>query len=286
MEANKLYQQLEKDFIKPGMSDEWWKEINENTAVYNFLTENFKEGSMWLVCDFAEEIKKAFTAVFPSEKVMQEIISRNIKDAMLFLHHPCIWDIRKAPEVFQQMDTDLLQKFSDNKISIYNLHVPLDNYSEYSTSFTLAKEFGDEIYKAFAPYCWGLAWVFSKTDFSYVDALKYKFQQIVGHRVKLYKYWQNEITNNIVAFVAWGWNDVEVLKEIKDAWVNTFVTGVTVKNDFSAAAHEFAQKNGINILWGSHYSTEKFACISMVDYFKKLWLDAEFIEENPLMEDL
>jgi putative NIF3 family GTP cyclohydrolase 1 type 2 len=69
---------------------------------------------------------------------MQKILDDKAEDAMLFVHHPSIWDITKAPEVFQQMDKNLLQQFKNKKISIYNLHVPLDNFSEYSTSVSFA----------------------------------------------------------------------------------------------------------------------------------------------------
>ena len=42
----------------------------------------------------------------------------------------------------------------------------------------------------------------------------------------------------------------------------------------------------INVLGGTHYSTEKFACISMVDYFKKIGLSSNFIEDKPVMKDM
>jgi hypothetical protein len=57
-------------------------------------------------------------------------------------------------------------------------------------------------------------------------------------------------------------------------------------NDHSRAAHEFAQAKKINILGGTHHSMEKFACIAMCDYFKKLGLSCEFIEDIPVLEDL
>ena len=65
-----------------------------------------------------------------------------------------------------------------------------------------------------------------------------------------------------------------------------FVTGIAVKNEHSKKAHEFAEEHRINILGGTHYSTERFACIAMVDYFRKLGLSSEFIEGKPVMEDM
>jgi len=283
MKATRLYQQLEKDFINPKMRDEWAQYM---VSVADFLSENFKKRSMGLVCDFTIEINKVYTAVFPSREVIQRILSDEVQEAMLFVHHPAIWDIRKAPEVFRQMDRDLLQRFRDRKISIYNLHVPLDNFGEYSTSVTLAKALGIKPEKSFASYFGSMCGVFGKTDIATVQDLREKFQEAVGHKVSLYNYGDKEIKNSTVAVVAGGGNSVDILKDIARAGVNTFITGITVKNKHSQKAHDFAEKHKINLLGGTHYSTEKFACISMVDYFEKLGLPSEFIEGKPVMEDL
>lgn len=283
MKATQLYQQLEKDFITPEMSDDWAQYMD---SVADFLCDNFKERSMGLVCDFATEIKKVYTAVFPSREVMQKILDDGTQDAVFFVHHPSIWDIRKAPDVFQQMDRDLLQQFKDRRISIYNLHVPLDNFGEYSTTVSLAKALGIEPEKPFAPYFGALCGVFGKTDIATVQELREKFEAAVGHQVSLYPYGEREVKDGTVALVAGGGNDIDSLKEIAEAGINVFVTGIAVKNDHSKEAHEFAEKHGISILGGTHYSTEKFACIAMVGYFEKIGLPSEFIEGKPIMEDM
>lgn len=282
MKATQLYLHLGRDFITSKMSDDWAEHM---AAVADFLSENFKTRSMGLVCDFATEINRVYTAVFPSRKVMQRILEDGTQDAMLFIHHPSIWDIRNAPVVFQQMDRKLLQQFKDKRISIYNLHVPLDNFGEYSTSVTFAKALGIKPEKPFAPYFGALAGVFGKTDIATVRDLKIKFQDSVGHKVGLYNYGDNEIKERTVAIVAGG-GLVESIDEIAQNGINVFVTGITVISDHSKRAHEFAEKHRINILGGTHYSTEKFACIAMIDYFKKFGLPSEFIEDKPIMEDI
>jgi putative NIF3 family GTP cyclohydrolase 1 type 2 len=283
MEAKILYERLENDFINSKMSDDWAQYMDK---ISEYLSEIFKKRSMGLVCDFTKEVNKVYTAVFPSKKVMEKILNDNIKDAMLFVHHPSIWDIRKTPEVFYQMDKELLEHFKERRISIYNLHVPLDNFSEYSTSVTLAKALEINLEKSFAPYFGSMCGVFGKTNIKTINELKEKFQEIVGHKVSLYNYGEEIIKDNKVAIIAGGGNEIDSLKEILDFRVNTFITGITAKSEHSKKAHEFAKDNKINILGGTHYSTEKFACISMVDYFKKLELESEFIPEKPILEDL
>lgn len=282
IKAQSLYEQLEKDFIIPQMSDDWARFMD---SVSEYLCQNFIDRSMGLVCDFADEISKVYSAVFPSDTVLQKIIDDDIHNAMLFVHHPSIWDIRKAPEIFYQMNKTLLDKLKEWKVSIYNLHVPLDNYGEYSTSVNFAKALGIEPQRTFAPYFGGMAGVFGNTKMKSASELKNVFEEKVGHSVAFYNYGDDEIRNNTVAVIAGGGLS-EGIKEIVQNNVNVFVTGITVKNQYSVEAHKIAEENRINVLGGTHYSTEKFACITMVDYFKKLRLPSEFIEDMPVLEDM
>lgn len=240
---------------------------------------------MGLVCDFTEKIDKVYTAVFPTKEVMQKVLSKKSQNSMLFVHHPSAWDITK-PGAFYQMDKTLLQKFKDQNISIYNLHVPLDNYGEFSTSVAFANALGIKPEKPFGKYFGALCGVFGKAEESSIQGLREKFEKAVGHKVSLYKYGDEEIKNKKVAVVAGGGNMVEVLEELLSENVNTMLTGITVKNEISRAAHEFAQQKKISLLGGTHYSTEKFACIALKEYFKKQRLACEFVEDNPMLEDL
>jgi putative NIF3 family GTP cyclohydrolase 1 type 2 len=264
------------------MSDEWAEQMD---SIRDFISANFLKRSMGLVCDFTPEIKQVYSAVFPSAKVMQKIISDDATEALLFVHHPAIWDIRQAPMVFSQMDRKLLQLFQERKIAIYNLHVPLDNFGEYSTSVNFAKALNIKPVKPFAPYFGGLAGVIGQTDCQTINELKEKFQTAVGHQVGSFIYGDQKIKNGQVAVVAGGGLD-ETIQEIAQEGANLFVTGISAKTAHSQKAHEFAEQHGISILGGTHYSTEKFACQAMVEYFKKLGLPCEFVEDDPVMEDM
>ena len=282
MEAKKLYARLEKDFIKPGLSDDWIRHMDK---VKDYVSENFKKRSMGLVCDYAKEINRVYTAVFPTNDIMKKVLDKKEENVMLFVHHPAQWDLSKK-EIWPQMDTKLLDKFRKKGISIYNLHVPLDNYGKYSTSVSLSKALDIKPVKKFSEYHGGYAGVFGKTECVDVYQLSKKFDRALGHKTKLYLYGDWEIKNKKVGVVAGGGNSVDVLQEIADDHINVLVTGLTKLNDYSKQAHDFAKKNKINILGGTHYSTEKFACIAMVDYFKKLGLKAEFLDGKPGMADL
>lgn len=283
MQARILYEQLETDFIRPNMEDSW---ADRMESVGEFMTDNFKKRSMGVVSSNTEEIKKIYTAVFPSEDVLKNLIDRKENEVLLFLHHPMVWDIRRSPWVFQQMNPYLIRKLKERNISIYCLHTPLDNFGEYSTSYSLASALDVNFEKTFIEYQGAECGVIGNTDVKTVVELNKKFKNAIGHDTRLYPYGTAEIKKGMVAIVAGGGNSIEVLKEVADAGINTFVTGITASNDYSRKVHDFAKEKKINLLGGTHYSTEKFACMKMCGYFEKLGIPAEFIEDKPVLEDM
>jgi putative NIF3 family GTP cyclohydrolase 1 type 2 len=283
MKAAELYARLEKDFITPSLSDEWFKYME---PIAEFICDNYKKRSMGLVCDNANEVNKVYTAVFPTDNVMQYILDKDEKDAMLFLHHPSVWNLAKAPPIFHLMNRTMLEKFQEHRISIYNLHVPLDNYGEYATSATLAKAIGLSNLKPCFEYYGSLAVVYGRTILKTVADMREKLAAVMGHHASLYLYGTHEIKNGMAAVAAGGGNIIELHEEMARDGINLLVTGVTVNAPFTQKAHESAQEKKINLLGGTHYSTEKPACQAMCTYFKKLGLPAEFIEGTPGMEDL
>ena len=282
MKADMLYKRLESDFVKNGMWDEWAIYMSE---LEEFLSPNFIERSIGVVCDFAENINKVYTAVFPSESVMEQILAENTTDAMLFVHHAAIWDIRK-PSAFYNMDKELLEKLKKNRVSIFCFHVPLDNYSEYGTTKSLADALNIEFEKTFAPYRSAMAGVIGKTQCKTTEELNELYTKIVGHQTKLYTYGDNEIKDGRVALVAGGGNDISIVPELLEHDVKTYITGITLVSEYSANVHDFEKENHINVMGGTHYSTESFACKNMRKYFEKLGLPSVFIEDSPILEDM
>jgi putative NIF3 family GTP cyclohydrolase 1 type 2 len=280
MDAKELYQKLDKDFELDKCRDEWQMDYNE------FISDNFKKRQMGILLDNSKEINFVYTTVFPSDEVLNKILNSGKQDVLLFTHHPMIWDIRNAPRVFTNINRKLLPKLREKRISIYTLHVPLDKNGEYSTTMNLAKVLRIIPEDEFCEYYGVKVGIVGKTKLDTSEELANKIASIVKHKVKLWKYGTNEIKDHKVALVAGGGNEVEVFREIVERKINIFVTGVTALNNYSREAHEFAKENKINIIGATHYSTEKFACIAMCDYFKKRGLPCEFIEDKPILEDM
>lgn len=284
MKAIDLYNQLEKDFVKPDMKENWFDYMAE---IETYICDNFKNRSIGLICDFTDEVNKVYTAVFPSDRILTRVLDDNVTNAMIFLHHPADWDLSKDPNTaFYQMNTALLERLKERCISLFSFHYPLDNYGEYSNSKTLAEALDIVIEKPFAEFSGALCGVIGTTNCKDVHELNNKYSQVVGHETKLYQYGDSSITNNRVAIVAGGGNDSDVVNEVIKNGVNVLISGLSLCNSYSLNAHELEKAHKINLLGGTHYSSEKFGCIAMCEYFNKLGLPSEFIHDVPCLDDL
>lgn len=282
MEAQKLYQKMDKDFELEKLKDDWSQmDFNE------YISDSFKKRYMGLALDNSKEVNKVYTAVFPDEEILSKILDSGVKGVLLFTHHPMIWDI-SSKEVFKNISKNCLEKLKERGISLYNLHVPLDKNGQYSTSVNLAKALGIILEGDFAEYFGVKAGIIGKTRCRTADELAKKVESTVGHKIKLWAYGLREIKDGKVALGAGG-NFPKEISEIAGLGINTFITGVTrPAKDYhpSLETHRLAKENRINIIGATHYSTEKFACMAMVEYFKKLGIPAEFIKGRPDLNDL
>lgn len=280
MKAKKLYKILDKDFELDLCRDDWARmDFNE------FISDNFKKRYMGLLVDNTKEINSVYTAVFPSDLVLNKIIEENKENILLVTHHPMVWDIRK-PNAFQDINKNILMRLKDWKISIYTMHVPLDKNGGYSTTTNLAKALEIIFEGEFYEYHGVLVGIYGKTNLHTPEELAEKLSSKIGHNTKLWKYGSDEIQDQKVALIAGGGNEIDIIQEVIDLGINTYVTGLSVINEYSQKTHEFEKENGINLIGGTHYSTEKFACIALCKYFEKLGLDCEFIEDQPVLEDI
>ncbi|MDP4145480.1 MAG: Nif3-like dinuclear metal center hexameric protein [Bacillota bacterium] len=282
MNAYELYNLLEKDFELNTCTDSWNMKFSE------YITDDFKNKSMGLVLDNTSTVNKVYTAVFPTYEILDKILSSGEKDILLFTHHPKVWDITKIP-AFIDISEDYLKELKNNQISMYTLHTPLDKCGPFSTSVNLAKQLDIKIEEQFCKDGGVDIGVIGTTNLTRVDQLHMKVRDTLGHQVRLFRYGDNKIKQSKVALIAGGGNIPGILLELHVKGINTFLTGVTrIEEKFepSVEFHKIAKKLEINVIGGTHYSTEKYACIEVVKYLKNLGIEAEFTEGIYDLEDL
>lgn len=285
MKAKKLYASLDSEFELDKLTDDEWSYLD----LGNHITQNFKDTRMGLVLDNADEIQKVYTAVFPSEKVLDKILSSGERDVLLFTHHPMIWDFGEGGYPFRNIPREYLERLKERAISYYAIHVPLDRNGPYSTAVSLARALDIETESEFFDYHGVKVGVIGKTVSKTVSEMEEQIKALVGHPVKIWSYGDTQISNQMVAVIGGGGNYPEIAEELAETDVRTYLTGVTKKissYEPGLRFHEICREYGINVIAATHYSTEKFACIAMLKFFETLGLPSEFVEDEPSFEDL
>lgn len=283
MKSIVLYNKLRSDFIKEGITDLDWAARMPDLDKY--LHTDFKRSGMGLMCDFTDKIEKVYTTVFLSDEVLSKILSDDITNAMIFSHHPTNWDIEYHNGNYAPTEKYISQ-LRDRNISIYVLHHPLDNFGDYSTCKTLADSIKLNIERPAFLYCGALCGVVGTVAYESVNQLHEQYSIAVGHETSLYKYGDEDIRGERIAVCPGGGNASFVINEMIRNNIKILVTGVTIVNDYSKDVHRLEKEYRINVLGGTHYSSEKFAPMKMCKYFEYLGLPAEFIEDTPKLYDL
>jgi putative NIF3 family GTP cyclohydrolase 1 type 2 len=124
------------------------------------------------------------------------------------------------------------------------------------------------------------------TDFKNINELHECFSKQLKHKTSLYQYGRENIQGEKIAICPGGGNAPFVLDEMLNNNIKILITGVTLINEYSEKTHKLEKENHINLLGGTHYSTEKFAPQEMCKYFSNLGLPAEFVEDEPDLYDL
>jgi putative NIF3 family GTP cyclohydrolase 1 type 2 len=285
MKAKELYQSLDKDFEIVKYKDEWGIGLEDN----EFINPDFKERYIGLMLDNSDEINKVYTSTFPDIIILDEILGRNETDILLFSHHAMGYDPTLEGFPFYNIPLDYLKELKTRRISFYVLHIPLDKNGIYSTSMNLAKALHLPAESEFCEYLGCKVGVICRTNFSKIKDLALHVKNIVGHEVKVRQYGDKVIEGGKIAVAAGGGCIDFIARELSELGVNTYLTGLTKPMpsfEPGIEFHRIAKESRINVVGATHYSTEKYACMAMKEYFAGLGIETEFIEGTPCLEDL
>ncbi len=236
--------------------------------------------------DNAEKITKVYTATFASPEVFDNILARGETDVLLFTHHPkpAMPSLKAG---YGEIPGSTLEELKKRRISFFAYHIPMDMAGPYSTGTSLAKAMACEPYGSWYPQNGVHIGALCHSPYGNVDDLKHCLEATVGHRCELYLYGDRELVNGRFAIMTGSARSTEAYDWLTDLNINTFVLGVTAPTvDYTIAIHEAAKAKRINLIGGTHYSTEKFAPMAMCRWFRHMGLDAEFIPEQPHMDEI
>lgn len=264
IDAKVLYEELER-FFQP--------------AAYRDMAAN------GLLADHAETIYKVYTATFSSDQVIAQLRERSASDCLLFTHHPGAQHPENMPPVYFSKET--LQYMEQNRISHYSLHLPMDQINPYSPGISFAKVLGLTPYDRFFEEGGAVMGLFCTGSFDTCSQVLQKIESVVGHACRLYRYGEELLCDGRVALIAGGAEGTAFYDALRDAGIGLLITGVgTREADWFAPSHKAAEAAGVSILAAGHYSTESFALMEMCRFFRQRGVEAAFLPETPLLQDL
>ena len=114
MNAQQLFDQLEKDFELESITDEW-----SMLPKTEYITDQFFERFMGIMLDNSNTINKVYTATFPDLVVLDQILDKNESNILLFSHHAMIWDPRITGYPFKPIPSRYYSELRKRKISFY-----------------------------------------------------------------------------------------------------------------------------------------------------------------------
>ena len=230
-----------------------------------------------------EEVERVATCVFPSD----EIVSRLRAGTFLFSEH----SIDDAPgDVFTPLARETFEAMKERRISLYNVHAPLDMHPDLSPSRLCAKGIGLRDLVEYFPIAEGIpggAAIVGDSDAT-VDELAERLHVFLGDEIPVRLLAGSRRRAGRVAVVAGGGAQREILEASLERGCETYVTGNAASPcplpEVQAGIrsfHELAGSAGVAIVDGTHYGMEKPPQLAMVEWFRACGLEAEFAPGRP-----
>jgi putative NIF3 family GTP cyclohydrolase 1 type 2 len=233
-----------------------------------------------------DRIWKVYTATFANPTVIDEIIRRGDEEVMLFTHHP-LPPMKQLVNGYSELSEDDIRRMKEHRITLFSYHIPLDVAGPYAPGNTLGKALGANVYDSFYPQNGADIGALCVCGLTKVSDLAERMEKLLGHPVKLYHYGSEELQGGKFAILAGCAKNPNIYQWLKEHGINTFVTGTAAPVvEWTQKNHAAAKEHGINILSGTHCSTEKFAPKEMCTFFRNLGVEAEFIDEEPNLDEL
>ena len=231
----------------------------------------------------AEQVEGVVTCVFPSDAIVRALEP----NTFLFSEHPL--DFGEV-SFFKPLARATFERMRATGISFYHVHAPLDMHPEVSPSRLIATGLdlgGLEEYGPIAQGIPGGACIIGTTDAS-LDELAERLQAVVGAEVPVQVVTRPRERGGRVAIVAGGGASVDLLEQSLARGCSTYVTGGAARRpEHSVFGPKFdafrrvAAQHDVALIDGTHYGTEKPPQLAMVEWFRRLGLDARFEADGP-----
>lgn len=288
-DTNKLVEEIEKKFnlycMPPDTPFHEYLSKMYPSNIRRLFCEKFSRNSLGLMLDNCKSYNRVFLAVFLSREILTKLFCRDIRDAILIVHHPM--EFQTSGVGFIPLSEYYFNELARRRISVISVHAPLDCHGEISTTLALLnrlklRSISRHIHSEFGDLIW-LAETESVVPFE-------EFCQFVREQVNVanLRYVKKQSYVHRLCVVAGGASCPVNLGIYQNIGCDTFLTGEyenRVKNEYGEderRGFEAVLPNlKMNLIGASHYATEK---IVFEDSFS-IWMEtlgnhAELIEQD------
>jgi putative NIF3 family GTP cyclohydrolase 1 type 2 len=237
-----------------------------------------------LVVRGAEAVEQAATCVFPSDAIVASLEPRTF----LFSEHPIAFEDDVAG--FVPLARETFEAMKGRGVNFYNAHAPLDQRPEVSPSRLSAEALRLERWEKFFPIADGIpggAVVIGNRELE-LDELAGRLRAFLGDEIPVVVLSRPRREAGRVAIAAGGGGDRAILEASLKRGCQTFVTGNAASEcriDFVQkglrAFRELADAEGVGLVDGTHYGTEKPLQLAMAEWFRRRGLAAECVPGRP-----
>jgi putative NIF3 family GTP cyclohydrolase 1 type 2 len=282
-----LVAELDTYFRVPEVRDDDWSRAFEQVYPEPYWREYVVPGweGHWngLSVRGAEDVERAATCVFPSDRIVHGLEPATL----LFAEHPL--DFADEPG-FLPLSVEAFETMRERGISFYNAHAPLDMHPEVSPSRLCAEGVGLKELEEYFPICGGIpggAAIIGQSGLT-VDGLADALRSYLGPEIRVHVLTRPRGEAGRVAIVAGGGAVVELLDASLERGCQTYVTGNAATNcrlDFVQEQvrvfRERADAAGVTLIDATHYGMEKPPQWAMADWFRERGLQARFVPDGP-----
>ena len=269
------------------------KELEKDPAMSRFVPMVYRKTQQWkkifepdflkrfngLMIRGSDEIRTVFTASFPHDEIIQQFISQSQEGDLLFLHHPipleCGDPRGDLGRGFLPINSLLLQKVVEKRLSIYSCHAPLDYNKKVSTNRAIAEALKAKIESEFLPYGNGYVGLIATINPISTNKLIIRLKKIFG--VPYVDFAGKNIDRiTKIGIVAGGGDETEYSQAAKEREAQAYITGEIFSHYDSdwgkqntAKLKKYAKTVDISLIGVSHAASEFLVMKTQVPKFIK-----------------
>jgi putative NIF3 family GTP cyclohydrolase 1 type 2 len=253
--------------------------------IVDFFCPSFLRNYLGLMIKNSEKINKVIGTVFLNNTMIEDLISNQITDVLIFTHHPM--EDQTSGQGFTPLRKELLLKMKENRISVYSLHSPLDYNDKMSTALSFGKAIGLRNLKRFSKYLTGYIGVYGDlTEEVSFD----QFTSIVKVAVGVPEIHFIKKSQNVrrVGLIPGGGTGLSFFREVISLNCDTYLTGeyysrltIPFGDEERRKFDEVKNELPINMIEASHYATEKLVMVNEIaELFRQNNIPYQFIEQD------